>query len=574
MALVLSLPFVVEGQESMIELATGSEDAKFQASLNELSETVKQVSSSGEMSQRTFELQVPSNIESVKTQQQALIYTQERGGQSKNFSVSFDTEINASSLSAERGLQELKVTYIDGKAVIEPSTPPGQDFSISVKSYSQPVPENGIFNSTVEVINRGENQASQDIVFQIDAGNLHEETRPDEALDSGESREYSFDWDTTSQSPGTYDFTALTQNDTVNREFEIADSGTAVFDVSNIQASPDPVTEGENVTVTADVENTGDGDGTQEIRLLINGSEEDSDSPILNQGESKQVEFNYTTSSSDRPVIEASVATDDTSESTYVQVEDASEFTEQGLLVHLDAESIEGLSEGESVERWNDSTANEFDATSPSVSESPALSSSGINGVQSVEFDGSSSVLTISHSSEMDMDNFQIFTVFKASSSDLTNEIGVIHNKQTSNTFNDRNWWLALDNGQGFAGGNGALGLRTSSGGEVVSLNADGKNYIDDNTYLVSAKVNSTEDEAELRINSSLKASASNVGIPEGEGAPIGIGAEISGSTSSGFSRYFGGQIGEIMIYNETLSTTQEQELENYLSNKWGITLS
>lgn len=474
-ALVLSLPFVVEGQESMIDLATGSEDAKFQASLNELSETVEQVSSSGEMSQRTFELQVPSNIESVKTQQQALIYTQARGGQSKNFSVSFDTEINASSLSADRGLQELKVTYIDGEAVIEPSTPPSQDFSISVKSYSQTVPENGIFNSTVEVINRGENQASQDIVFQIDAGNLHEETRPDEALDSGESREYSFDWDTTSQSPGTYDFTALTQNDTVNREFEIADS---------------------------------------------------------------------------------------------------SEFTEQGLLVHLDAQSIEGLSEGESVERWNDSTANEFDATSPSVSESPALSSSGINGVQSVEFDGSSSVLTISHSSEMDMDNFQIFTVFKASSSDLTNEIGVIHNKQTSNTFNDRNWWLALDNGQGFAGGNGALGLRTSSGGEVVSLNADGKNYIDDNTYLVSAKVNSTEDEAELRINSSLKASASNVGIPEGEGAPIGIGAEISGSTSSGFSRYFGGQIGEIMIYNETLSTTQEQELENYLSNKWGITLS
>ena len=71
-----------------------------------------------------------------------------------------------------------------------------------------------------------------------------------------------------------------------------------------------------------------------------------------------------------------------------------------------------------------------------------------------------------------------------------------------------------------------------------------------------------------------MKASASNVGIPEGEGAPIGIGAEISGSTSAGFSRYFGGQIGEIMIYNETLSTTQEQELENYLSDKWGITLS
>ena len=478
-ALVLASPFVVEAQDSMIDLAISSEDANFQASLNELEETVDQVSSSGEMSQRTFELQIPSNIDSVKTQQQALIFTQERGERRKNFTAAFETEINASGLSAETGFQELQITYTGGVAEIEPSVSP-----------------------TVT------------------------------------SPEISF------------------------------------FDVSNIRASPGPVTEGEDITLTADVENTGDADGTQEIRLLINGSEEDTDSLILNQGESKQVEFNYTTSSSDRPLIEASVSTDDTSDSTDIQVEDSSEFTEQGLLIHLDAQSIEGLSEGESVERWNDSTANEFDATSPSVSESPTLSSSGINGVQSVEFDGSSSVLTIPHSSEMDMDNFQVFTVLKASSSDLTNEIGVIHNKQTSNTFNDRNWWLALDNGQGFAGGNGALGLRTSSGGEVVSLNADGNNYIDDNTYLVSAKVNSTEDEAELRINSSLKASASNVGIPEGEGAPIGIGAEIEGSTSTGFSRYFGGQIGEIMIYNETLSATQEQELENYLSNKWGITLS
>lgn len=121
-ALVLSLPFVVEGQESMIELATGSEDARFQASLNELGSTAQQVSASGPRTTRTVKLRIPSNIANVYVQDQAIIYEMDRGGSDKNFSQSFSTQINAneSDLMKQEGLYILKIQSDSGNISISP----------------------------------------------------------------------------------------------------------------------------------------------------------------------------------------------------------------------------------------------------------------------------------------------------------------------------------------------------------------------------------------------------------------------------------------------------------------------
>ena len=107
-ALVLAAPFVVEAQESMIDLATGSEDAQFQASLNELGVTAQQVSASGPKTTRTVELRVPDNIERVYEQDRALIFEMDRGGSSKNFSQIFPTDVN-SNIDSEA---ELKTVII------------------------------------------------------------------------------------------------------------------------------------------------------------------------------------------------------------------------------------------------------------------------------------------------------------------------------------------------------------------------------------------------------------------------------------------------------------------------------
>ena len=119
-ALVLAAPFVVEGQESMIELATSSEDAQFQASLNELGTTAQQVSASGPRTTRTVELRVPSNIVNVYIQDQALIYEMDRGGNLQNFSQSFSKQINAneSDLMKEEGLYSLQIQSDSGNISI------------------------------------------------------------------------------------------------------------------------------------------------------------------------------------------------------------------------------------------------------------------------------------------------------------------------------------------------------------------------------------------------------------------------------------------------------------------------
>lgn len=119
-ALILSTPFIVEAQDSMIDLAISSEDANFHSEITELGETVDKVSATGEKSQKTLEFQIPQNIESIHEQEQALIFTQNRGNRDKNFSVSFDAEINATDLTADQGIYQLNIEYLNGTAQIQP----------------------------------------------------------------------------------------------------------------------------------------------------------------------------------------------------------------------------------------------------------------------------------------------------------------------------------------------------------------------------------------------------------------------------------------------------------------------
>ncbi len=476
-ALVLATPFVVEAQDSMIDLAISSEDANFQSEINELSETVDKVSASGEKSKQTVEFQLPPNIESVTSQQQALIFTQARGDQRKNFSTSFNTEINSTGIPADQGIYELEVEYRNGKAYIARAgasatgslTTPA-NYRISSVSYPSEVEQGEQFNVTFDVTNTGGSQGSQDIVFSVNSGSGYSETKSNQVLGSGSSKQIEFNWDTSGESTGNYQFSVSTQNDSVT---------------------------GQNFDIKTGLPST-------------------------------------------------------------------------GLVGHWDASNLDqAYSDGDTVSNWPEKVANN-NATAPTTPEAPTLSVNGIKGNSALTFDGSD-VLTVNHSSEYDLNDFTVVTLFKADSSSLTENIGTINNKQTADKFNDRNWWISLDNGNGFAGGNGALALRTSSSGSIVSLEASDKNYIDDEPYLSVALVNSTADQASFRVESVEKDAATGIGQPEGSGAPIGFGAEISGSVDSGFDRFFAGELGEILIYNRSLQPSEITDLETHLDDKWGL---
>jgi len=63
------------------------------------------------------------------------------------------------------------------------------------------------------------------------------------------------------------------------------------FQTSNLQVSPSPVTPGETVTITVDVENSGDASGSYTVILTVNGVEVDEETVTVAAGGTETISF-------------------------------------------------------------------------------------------------------------------------------------------------------------------------------------------------------------------------------------------------------------------------------------------
>jgi hypothetical protein len=168
---------------------------------------------------------------------------------------------------------------------------------------------------------------------------------------------------------------------------------------------------------------------------------------------------------------------------------------------------------------------------------------------QALQFDGNDDKVVVQHNAILDLANFSISAWFKTSGG--SEDILVITNKQ--NAFDDRNWWLAIDNGQGFAGGNGELALRTSSGGDIVSIEVD-RDFRDGQWHHAVGVVNPAQNSASLWVDGQQEASQTGVGSPDTQQAPVIIG-------SGGDQRFFDGKIDDVRVYSRSLSKEEIQRL-------------
>jgi len=64
-----------------------------------------------------------------------------------------------------------------------------------------------------------------------------------------------------------------------------------VFQTSNLQVTPATPAPGETVTISVDVENTGDGSGSYTVTLLVDGEETDSETVTVAAGGTEAVSF-------------------------------------------------------------------------------------------------------------------------------------------------------------------------------------------------------------------------------------------------------------------------------------------
>jgi PKD repeat protein len=130
---------------------------------------------------------------------------------------------------------------------------------------------------------------------------------------SGESVSHTFD------SEGDYDVELTVTDDdgattTATQTVSVSDAtpepDPANFQVTNLDA-PATATQGDSVTVTATVENTGDEEATQTVEFSFDGSVVDSEDVTLEDDESQQVTFTVDTSGVDPGTYTHGVSTDD-----------------------------------------------------------------------------------------------------------------------------------------------------------------------------------------------------------------------------------------------------------------------
>ncbi|MEE8443140.1 MAG: CARDB domain-containing protein, partial [Dehalococcoidia bacterium] len=76
--------------------------------------------------------------------------------------------------------------------------------------------------------------------------------------------------------------------------FDVLPIPAAVFTLSNVRVSPEEVGAGDEVTVTADLVNSGDAAGSQTVTLQVNGATEASQDFTVSAGEQRTVEFTVT----------------------------------------------------------------------------------------------------------------------------------------------------------------------------------------------------------------------------------------------------------------------------------------
>ncbi|MEQ9467315.1 MAG: T9SS type A sorting domain-containing protein [Ekhidna sp.] len=209
---------------------------------------------------------------------------------------------------------------------------------------------------------------------------------------------------------------------------------------------------------------------------------------------------------------------------------------------------------------WADKTANGFDAVEVSGGSVPTLVT--IGGNQYLRFAGSSGEQLIIADDDATTDlldnasEFSVIVVFNTGSTDTR----ALISKRLNSGGGVRSWTMFYNSGFNMFGYAGATTVGGS--GSVASA---GNPYIATMTVDASLSGGSVK----MFVNSDNEGSTgSNVSIPD-RTEDIYI-----GEFNSGDGRYFDGDIAEIIVYRDALNGGERVVLENYLAEKYGITIS
>ena len=202
-------------------------------------------------------------------------------------------------------------------------------------------------------------------------------------------------------------------------------------------------------------------------------------------------------------------------------------------VAHYDATQL-GLSDDDSVITWTDDSGEGHDLT---AGDAPTYKTNVLNGNPVVRFDGNENYLDVTFGSSLSQPNV-IFTVAQATSS----PDGFIYDGIDGS---NRHWLRAAANNWGHGAGSEDQGSEHDQDPHIFTSILDGS-------------------DGQLRLDGSVDTSG-DVGADDLTG--LTAGADNSTDSNGAFD------VGEILVVDEGLTSTEIENEEQRLSDKWGITI-
>lgn len=232
------------------------------------------------------------------------------------------------------------------------------------------------------------------------------------------------------------------------------------------------------------------------------------------------------------------------------QVIDSELIVLDNRVIHLDASSIEGLSNNDAVSVWPDLSGNGNNAIQSTGLNRPVFLENVMNGLPVIRYSGNTH-MSILDSPELRVNpEMTIFAVVNLNSRTTgTNNIRTITSKESS--WNDRNWWLVhWDNHWVFR--------QSSTGSE--NLISDSVSSLEPTIIGISAN----GDEMKMFIDGIEQSTSISYNSFDTQNSLVGIGRQGDST-----NRNWVGDIAEIIIYDSALTDNERQSVESYLGNKW-----
>jgi len=204
-------------------------------------------------------------------------------------------------------------------------TRPDSQFAVSASLSGDKV-RGERFSVTTTVTNDGTVTDLQTVELLVDGSPVDS---TDVELDAGTQTDVTFAYTPDLTDGDSVDLSVRSLDDSVEAD-GVPVLEPAFFAVQSLNAVPTEVTAGDTITLSPDIENTGEAERTQSVQLLVDGAVVDSTDVTLGGAATETPSLSYATTDTDVGELNVTVATDDATRESAVTVLEADDTTEPG----------------------------------------------------------------------------------------------------------------------------------------------------------------------------------------------------------------------------------------------------